>query len=71
MPILGFALDSATPAWRRITGWPRRRVTLVDGGANAALARALGLAPAPPDARRAADLGATEAALARLLAQRA
>jgi hypothetical protein len=71
MPILGFALDSATPAWRRISYWPRRRVTLVDGGANAALARALGLAPAPPDARRAADLGATEAALAHLLAQRA
>ncbi|MDF1503690.1 hypothetical protein PYV61_12090, partial [Roseisolibacter sp. H3M3-2] len=39
LPILGFALDSGTPAWRLVAGSPRRRVALVDGGANAALAR--------------------------------
>jgi hypothetical protein len=50
LPLLGFTLDSGTPALWRITRWPRRRIALVGGGTHAALARALGLTPARPDA---------------------
>ena len=50
LPLLGFTLDSGTPARWRIPRWPRRRIALVGGGPHAALARALGLTPARPDA---------------------
>ena len=64
MPILGFALDSGAPAWRRIVGWGGgRRVPVPDVGAPGArftradtvLAGVLGLRRLAPDERRAAD----------------